>query len=78
MIEVTNNMINKLSDSIKEEIKFYLKDDTLSHRFFISNIINSTGTDESIVNFFDISNDFLNTLRIEIKELNEDISFMDR
>ena len=39
MGEVTNNMINKLSDSIKEEIKYYLKDDTLSHRFFISNIL---------------------------------------
>lgn len=78
MIDITDNIMDKLSHSIKDEINEYLKDDTLSHRFFISNIINSTGTDESIAKFFDISKEFLNNLRMEINDLNEDISFMDR
>ena len=69
MITIDNEIIKGLSKDIKEQIEEYLRGDNLTHRSFVSNILNSSGTDTNIAKAFDISIDFLNDLREEVNEI---------
>lgn len=68
-MQVTNKMVEKLPEYIKEEIREYLIGDNLSHRSFVSNIVNSSGPDNKIAELFDIEVSFLKNLKSEIEKL---------